>query len=641
MTTASQSSKYRPEIDGLRAIAVVSVLLFHAFPKRFPSGFIGVDIFFVISGFLITSIILEKVSEGTFSYLDFYSRRIKRIFPALLLVLTVTLVCSWYILLPDEFKQVSGHVAAGASFLANFAFWRESGYFDTAADTKPLLHLWSLAVEEQFYILWPVLISLLFAKSRKSFLIVASALGVLSFLGSLYLSKYSPTAAFYSPWSRFWELCVGGLLAAVPRTPQGLGNRASNIKGWLGAAMLIGGFVLISKADAFPGWVALMPVLGSALLISAGPEAAFCKYVLSNRLVVFVGLISYPLYLWHWPLLILPKIAIGENLSNVAKLGSLGASVVLAVCTYYFAEGKLRHSKSVVVPRSLAMAMFAFFVIGLGASVLGFTSRHQNADLNRILNAKLDWEYPARGFQALGRTGHQFWYQNSNVADKTIFIGDSNMEQYAPRISKVLTDQPNKANSVIFATRGNCSIVPLLYEKEQSCKNEMARAMSMARAPDVKVVVFGQLWLDHPQLASDISLQQSLTKQLKDLAASKRVYVILNIPAGPAFNPKNMFSGTRLTTLQAKDPTQIKFDMVAFKAAIDPLTLALRNIAKESGAILIDPVQSLCNASGCPVFDKNNDPMYLDNTHIRASYAEEHIQYLDFTVLSGEKGSKQ
>jgi SGNH domain (fused to AT3 domains) len=215
------------------------------------------------------------------------------------------------------------------------------------------------------------------------------------------------------------------------------------------------------------------------------------------------------------------------------------------------------------------------------------------------------------------------------------------MEQYAPRISKVLTDQPNKANSVIFATRGNCSIVPLLYEKEQSCKNEMARAMSMARAPDVKVVVFGQLWLDHPQLASDISLQQSLTKQLKDLAASKRVYVILNIPAGPAFNPKNMFSGSRLTTLQAKDPTQIKFDMVAFKAAIDPLTLALRNIAKESGAILIDPVQSLCNASGCPVFDKNNDPMYLDNTHIRASYAEEHIQYLDFTVLSGEKGSKQ
>jgi peptidoglycan/LPS O-acetylase OafA/YrhL len=635
MSTLISQAKYRPEIDGLRAIAVVSVLLFHAFPKRFPAGFIGVDIFFVISGFLITSILLNQVGKGTFSYLDFYARRIKRIFPALLLVLGTTFAASWYVLMPDEFAQVSRHIAAGAAFLANFALWSESGYFDAAADTKPLLHLWSLAVEEQFYIVWPVLISLVFAKSRKYFFGLAVALWVLSFMVSLYLTYNSPTAAFYSPWGRFWELGTGGLLAYLQlNSPVGSKDKLwSNVQGWLGAALLISSFFFISKADPFPGWLALLPVFGAALLIAAGPQAAFCRYVLSNRVFVFIGLVSYPLYLWHWPLLIIPKIALGDNLTSITKAGLLGLSFILATLTYYVVEGRLRHAKSLKVPQALAGAMLAFLVLGLSVSLMGFTSRHKNPDMTRLLNAKLDWEYPARGFKALGGVGHQFWYQNSDVAQKTVFIGDSNMEQYAPRISKLLSENPAKANSVVFATRGSCPVIPALFAAMQGCKEDMPRALTLAMAKDVSTVVIGQLWIDYPNLATDVTLQESLAAQIKALSTTKKVFVILNIPAGADFNPKNMFTGSRLTSLKAKDPNQIQFDLKKFKTEYDPLFNVIRTVAVNNGAEVIDPMPEFCTATACAIFDKNKEPLYIDNAHVRASYVETEVRILDRTVL--------
>jgi peptidoglycan/LPS O-acetylase OafA/YrhL len=635
MSLSLNQSKYRPEIDGLRAIAVVSVLLFHAFPKRFPAGFIGVDIFFVISGFLITSILLNQVGKGSFSYIDFYSRRIKRIFPALLLVLASTFLASWYILMPDEFAQLARHVAAGAAFLANFALWSESGYFDTAADTKPLLHLWSLAVEEQFYIVWPILISLVFAKSRKFFFQIAIGLWLASFIVSIYLTYSSPTAAFYSPWGRFWELGTGGLLAYLQ-----LGSDVatkdklwSNLQGWLGAILLTASFIFISKAEPFPGWLALLPVFGAAFLISAGPQATFCRYVLSNRVVVFIGLVSYPLYLWHWPLLILPKIALGDNLTSVTKAELLLLSLLLAMLTYYVVEGRLRHAQSMKVPQALAGAMLAFLVLGLSVPILGLTSRHKNSDMTRILNAKLDWEYPARGFKAVRGVGHQFWYQDTQVAQKTVFVGDSNMEQYAPRISKLLTENPSKANSIIFATRGSCPFIPLLYESMQGCKEDMARALTLAMDTSVSTVVIGQLWIDYPDLARNLKLQESLATQIKALTAAKKVFVVLNIPAGADFNPKNMFTGSRLTTLKAKDPSQIKFDLKKFRAEYDTLFDVIRRISTSNGAQVIDPMPEFCNATSCAIFDQQNEPLYIDNAHIRASYVESKVRILDKTVL--------
>lgn len=206
--------KYRPDIDGLRAIAVLSVVIFHAFPNLLKGGFIGVDIFFVISGFLISTIILNGLEKDSFSFVEFYSRRIKRIFPALLLVLIASFVLGWFVLLADEYKQLGKHIAGGAGFVSNFVLWKESGYFDNTSETKPLLHLWSLGIEEQFYIVWPLLLWFVW-KQRLNPLTITLIVMLSSFILNISTVQSDAVAAFYSPQTRFWELLTGSILAYV------------------------------------------------------------------------------------------------------------------------------------------------------------------------------------------------------------------------------------------------------------------------------------------------------------------------------------------------------------------------------------------------------------------------------------------
>src|SRR5437870_5550894 len=205
------SPKYRPDIDGLRALAVLSVVAFHAFPTSLPGGFLGVDVFFVISGYLISTIILENLDKGAFSLAEFYGRRVRRIFPALLVVLLASYVFGWLALLADEYAQLGKHIAAGAGFVSNLVLWNEVGYFDRSADTKPLLHLWSLGIEEQFYLAWPLL--LWFSWKRRFVAPVVLALAALSFIATALWSNVDAVATFYSPLTRFWELLGGSMLA--------------------------------------------------------------------------------------------------------------------------------------------------------------------------------------------------------------------------------------------------------------------------------------------------------------------------------------------------------------------------------------------------------------------------------------------
>jgi peptidoglycan/LPS O-acetylase OafA/YrhL len=220
--------KYRADIDGLRAIAVLGVVAFHAFPELLPGGFIGVDIFFVISGFLISTIIFENIEAKSFSFVDFYCRRIRRIFPALLLVIAASFAFAWFVLLPAEFKQLGKHILGGAGFFSNLLLWSESGYFDKSAEAKPLLHLWSLGIEEQFYIVWPLL---LWAgwKLRINWLALIFSITVLSFFLNLHMVYADAVATFYSPLTRFWELSVGAVLAFL--SPHGVSvvNRRKDI----------------------------------------------------------------------------------------------------------------------------------------------------------------------------------------------------------------------------------------------------------------------------------------------------------------------------------------------------------------------------------------------------------------------------
>lgn len=336
---------YRADIDGLRAIAVLAVVFFHAFPKVVAGGFIGVDIFFVISGFLISTIIMREHAAERFSYQNFYIRRIRRIFPALIVVLSFCFVVGWFSLFPDEFRLLGKQMAAGSLFVSNFALWNESGYFDVVAERKPLLHLWSLGIEEQFYIFWPMILGLAWVR-RFTLALLLSILSA-SFLLGVVLVAIDPTAAFYFPLSRFWELLIGAVLAWVALNRPEVMQRYGNIRALAGAGLLVAGFLFISQANAFPGWWALLPSLGAMLLISAGEGAWVNRVLLSNRLLVAVGLISYPLYLWHWPLMAFMRILKNEELSTKSSINAIVISLLLAWLTYRFVEIPVRKNTAI------------------------------------------------------------------------------------------------------------------------------------------------------------------------------------------------------------------------------------------------------------------------------------------------------
>lgn len=336
--------KYRPDIDGLRAIAVLSVVVFHSFPSLISAGFIGVDIFFVISGFLISGIIFSNLEHDRFSLVEFYRRRINRIFPALLLVLISSFAFGWFVLLADEYKQLGKHIVGGAGFFSNILLWRESGYFDNAAELKPLLHLWSLAIEEQFYIFWPLLLAFVW-KRKWSFVAITATVAVVSFAVNIYTIGKDTTASFFLPAPRFWELMIGGLLAYIALHKPHLNSQHKNAQSILGVVLLAIGMLLINKERAFPGWWALLPTLGAFFIISAGQKAWFNNHVLSNRLFVWFGLISYPLYLWHWPVLSFAHIIESETPSFEIRFGCVVISILLAWLTFRLIEKPIRFGK--------------------------------------------------------------------------------------------------------------------------------------------------------------------------------------------------------------------------------------------------------------------------------------------------------
>lgn len=378
----SSHPKYRPDIDGLRAIAILSVVIFHATPEMLPGGFIGVDVFFVISGFLISQIILTNLQQNTFSFTEFYARRIKRIFPVLLLVLSTCLIFGGIILLADEYQQLGKHLTGGAAFLSNFVLWNEVGYFDNAADTKPLLHLWSLGIEEQFYIVWPLFLWACWKKGIRLFWPIA-ILAAASFTVNIVSVNGNQEAAFYSPLSRFWELMAGSYLAYLmfPAADHPVHRRLASMTAQmqypgvatamslLGMSMLLIAFAVIDRTSHFPGGWALLPVFAAFLLLAAGPGAWINRQLLARSSMVWIGLISYPLYLWHWPILSFARIIEGETPAWNIQVLAVTLSIVLAWASYKFWETPIRFKLGKRVPTTFVLILLMSAVGILGYSV--------------------------------------------------------------------------------------------------------------------------------------------------------------------------------------------------------------------------------------------------------------------------------
>ena len=331
--------KYRAEIDGLRALAVLPVILFHAGFELFSGGFVGVDVFFVISGYLITTILIEDIENERFSIVNFYERRARRILPALTVILLVSTLISYFILYPSDFEEYSKSLLSVVFFVSNIFFWSESDYFATASELKPLLHTWSLAVEEQYYVLFPIFLILVwrFGKNRVFWMIVVMA--AISLLLSEWGWRNHATANFYLAPTRAWELLAGSIAAFVV---QKQGVQKNNLLATVGLAAIIFSIFFYDETTPFPSMYALVPVLGTVCLVLYADKATFAAKLLSTKGFVGVGLISYSAYLWHQPLMALYRRKVGIELHPIESLSIICLVFLLSVLTWKYVEKPFR-----------------------------------------------------------------------------------------------------------------------------------------------------------------------------------------------------------------------------------------------------------------------------------------------------------
>jgi peptidoglycan/LPS O-acetylase OafA/YrhL len=645
--THQSATNYEPHIDGLRGVAVLAVVIFHAFPSLLEGGFTGVDIFFVISGYLISKIIFESINKGNFSFTYFYTRRILRIFPALTLVLVSCLILGWFFLLGDEYKQLGKHVAAGASFIANFIFWNESGYFDNASDTKPLLHLWSLGIEEQFYIFWPILVWLTW-KRHFNFITVIIFFGFLSFFLNIKEIQHDEVATFFSPITRFWEILSGSLLAWISVYSRSCnitfisqtGNdradkiRVRHLASFLGLTLIALGFWQINEESSFPGLWALLPTAGTFCLLAAGPHAFINKKILAIKIAIWFGLISYPLYLWHWPILTFTRIISGETSSPAMRVSAILISVLLAWLTYRFFEHPIRSSNNAKKNTSvliLALAITGYF---------GYQTYKQNGlPYRAIAKQAADFEFSPDmdkfitcNIEELKTRDTQLTfcllpkYQKPN----SVIIGDSHAEDKFFSLAS-----HDKENSWMLI--GNSSCPPLLNVTVEAnikgCEEKFNTIFKyILRSDDIKNVAlsfYANLYLKsdgHPDSVQNVlppqgtKISSSLFRGTREdiffaglnssiqklISNGKTVTLFIDVPELP-FTPKDCFRNP------LKNCELLEVDVIERQKDFKKIVYKLKHQNPELR--IYEPIDFACAGNKCS-YKNNNVVLYRDSHHL-------------------------
>ncbi len=634
------------------------VVVHHAFPQVLKGGFIGVDLFFVISGFLISSIIFQNLQRDTFSFLDFYKRRVKRIFPALSLILITSFVYGWFVLLPSEYKQLGKHMAAGAAFVSNFAFWNESGYFDGGSKLKPLLHLWSLGVEEQYYIVWPVIVWLVWKRNIK-LLTLCLVLFVLSFAFNVYTVKGNSVAAFYSPVSRFWELLIGSVLAymkmhhlswfqlvkprfrvvspleadkAVAHQNDTVINHALNHwSGWVGALLLVAGVALITPESRFPGSWALFPTLAAYLMISAGPQAWFNRVVLSNHVLVWVGLISFPLYLWHWPLLVFAELHAGQTPSISMRLLMIAAGILLAWLTYRLVERPIRFGKDGRrIPLVLCGILLATALAG-GYTYLrdGFDFRFPNI-IRALTNNKIDmfegWRLDACILQQ-DRPASDF---SSSCVEKKrplVFLwGDSHAAALYPGFKKL---QESGEFAFGMAQRNGAVCPPMLAGVSPWCKSINEDSFKLLKEIKPDIVLLYAYWAHENY---DLSQLDATVAELK-LAGVPKIILMGSTPLWKNTLPQNILDAWKKGPAMQKPPLRMTYGLDERLPAIDA---KMQGIAQRLGISYISGYKALCNEEGCLTRNGEDGEIVAstDYGHLTVDASQSYIKLIASQIFS-------
>lgn len=610
---------YRKDIDGLRAIAVSAVVLFHAFPNALPGGFAGVDVFFVISGFLISTILFTKLENGTFSYFDFYWRRIKRIFPALLLMMFATYIAALFFLLPDELRALSKHLSAGAIFTSNFRLWDEAGYFDVSSDKKPLLHLWSLAIEEQFYIVWPVLLGFSF-KRNWSFLKTCLAMLTVSLIFSLTIQKNYPHMNFYSPMSRFWEIAIGAIIAYVMMKRKSSSTTTlHHLSSVCGLALIIFSILYLDKGKVFPGAWALVPTLGACLLIFAGSHGFINRHFLTLKPMMWIGLISYPLYLWHWPLLSIAHISRPDipELPQTIVCALIALSIILAYLTYRFLEFPIRHTsyskKTMTILCSLMVIVWG--LEGITYHFDGFVNRipetvRKYVDIDFNWNAKVRYEkcFLQKDLVA------SFAPECAPSRSKFFIWGDSHAAALYPGFKNL---QDKNQITIAQLTKANCPPLVTYHDNEQShCANanELALREIVKSKPEVLILHGRWIYKGYADEEKILELIRATVSKVKKALPNTEIWIIGPVPTWRDSLSKLVIRDY-IQNKRTAIPTYMKYGLEPRIIEVDEF---LKEGLKNSAAVYKSALEILCNNEGC-LTSVGPDPLDLidaDYTHL-------------------------
>lgn len=631
---------YRPDIDGLRALAVLSVVLFHAFPTVFKSGFIGVDIFFVISGYLITKIIHRDIVNNEFSFLNFYARRFRRIAPALVLVLIVIWLIGWKVLLAEEYASLGKHLVGGSTFISNILLWRESGYFDKATELKPLLHLWSLGIEEQFYMIWPLILVFVLKKKISPLMIVISMIVISFSLNVLRVVGHS-SEVFYLPHTRLWELLLGSYLA-FKDNPRHLRFLTSNQKSLISMILLALGLLLIDKEKFFPGWWALLPTLGAYFFLASGPDALYKKKVFSNPVSIFVGRISYPLYLWHWPLLSLAQIVEEDTPILPIRVIVVLISFLAAWLTWVLLEKPVQvhlFQKFSVIRRNFYFVCFSLLIfIGLG--VIGYGTYFKNGLKGRhaaieARNAATEFNFLTAetclgDHKLIGSDVYCIRSPKSEKQPEIIILGDSHASHLVPGL---ITQIP-----LVQLGKANC---PALYQVERSIRKKNLGCLDIYNQihhilfenyRHAKVVILSSQipWefmnLEKPELwrfysvknkntNSRNAMKEGFSNTIKYLhALGKTVFFFIDIPE-LKFPPRSCVN-LRPFHLNFHARKNCFTELSFVKVRQDEYRKMVNELKMENPSIQIfDPLTNLCNENECHAM-KEGKILYRDDNHL-------------------------
>lgn len=629
--------KYRPEIDGLRALAVVPVILFHAGASWLPGGFIGVDIFFVISGYLISSIILREMAAGEFSFVRFYERRLRRIIPALLVVLVATVAIFQLIALPDQAQQTAESGIAALLSVSNFYFWRTSGYFAPAAEFMPLLHTWTLAVEEQFYLIFPVLV-LVILKLRLPLKWVFAIGTVAAFALGWWLSLEKPSVAYYLLPARAWELAIGAALAAGVM-PAIKGAALREVLTACGVGLIIFSLFYINSGMIFPGWVALLPCLGAALVIHAGGQSRVAQRVLAARPVVFVGLLSYSLYLWHWPVLTAFRMRnASTHLDLPVAAGAIAVTFLLAWASWRYIERPFRNRRDMPGRRMLG-------VLGAGSAVLltlsgvsitagGFPARL--SDASRMALAALTDIDPFRELCNDVEVRFQCRFGSTDEPVTYAIIGDSHAAAIRPAI-EFSGLMGNTAGTLYWA--GGCPLLSgaKMQRQDSSCTSFKEDVWAqIERNSDLNTIILAGRWpyqvlgLLNEVRGSDINFLvdaetvtpseaetplvfvRALERSLDRLEVLGVNVIIIGSVPEPGFDVPRTVALSLYAGITA--PQAVPRSEVATRAGAADAILA-KIAAERTNVVFIPILDTFCNEEWCLV-ERDGVPFYYDDDHL-------------------------